>query len=167
MVEPKKLTRIALCGAILFVSQVALASLPNCELVTVLVVALTLTLGKEVIITCIVFAFLEMLVWGAGLWVLMYFYVWPGLVIIVLGLKKVIKDDTFLWAVVMGIWGLSYGLMCSLIYLPVGVSYAVVWWIAGIPFDIIHGISNFITGLVLLKPLMKVLNRLKRGDCFK
>lgn len=35
------------------------------------------------------------------------------------------------------------------------------WWIAGIPYDLIHGVSNFILCIILFKPLNKVLTRIK------
>lgn len=31
------------------------------------------------------------------------------------------------------------------------------WWIAGIPFDIIHGAANFVIMLLLYKPVRKVM----------
>ena len=31
------------------------------------------------------------------------------------------------------------------------------WWIAGIPFDLVHGISNLIIGLVLFRPAKRIL----------
>ena len=49
--------------------------------------------------------------------------------------------------------------MCAIPYLFVGgIRTAFAWWVAGIPFDIIHGISNFILMLILYKPLRKVLD---------
>ena len=32
-------------------------------------------------------------------------------------------------------------------------------WIAGIPYDLLHAISNFITVLLLFRPLSKVMDR--------
>ena len=31
------------------------------------------------------------------------------------------------------------------------------WWIAGIPFDLVHGISNLILALILFQPLRRIL----------
>ena len=55
----KKLTRIALTSAILFVSQIALAGVPNCEIVSLLVIVFTLSFGKEMILSVWIFALLE------------------------------------------------------------------------------------------------------------
>ena len=48
--------------------------------------------------------------------------------------------------------------MCSIPYLLIGgIHTAVAWWVSGIPFDMIHGVSNFVLMLVLYKPLRRVL----------
>ena len=36
------------------------------------------------------------------------------------------------------------------------------WWIAGIPYDILHGISNFAACLVLYKPLMYACGHIRK-----
>ena len=57
-----------------------------------------------------------------------------------------------------GAFGLGFGAMCAVPYLFVGgINTAFAWWVSGIPFDIIHGISNFVLMLILYKPLRKVL----------
>ena len=40
-----------------------------------------------------------------------------------------------------------------------GLSMAVTWWIAGIPYDIIHCVSNFFVTLILFKPLCKIMSK--------
>lgn len=50
--------------------------------------------------------------------------------------------------------------MCSIPYLFIGgIHTAFAWWVSGIPFDMIHGVSNFVLMLVLYKPLRRVLER--------
>lgn len=47
---------------------------------------------------------------------------------------------------------------CSIPYLFIGgIHTAFAWWVSGIPFDMIHGVSNFVLMLVLYKPLRRVL----------
>jgi len=36
---------------------------------------------------------------------------------------------------------------------------AVTWWFAGIPYDIIHCVSNFFVTLILFKPLCKIMSK--------
>ena len=78
-------------GAILLVSQIALAPLPNIEIVSVLVVLFTLVLGKYVAYTLSVFILLEGLVYGFGLWWFSYLYIWT-----ILAIWKAITRKTIL-----------------------------------------------------------------------
>ena len=66
------------------------------------------------------------------------------------------------WALLSGLFGLAFGLLCSPVYMVVGgsVSYGIRWWIAGLPFDVTHAIGNFVIALVLFLPLRKLLTRL-------
>ena len=64
-------------AALLFAAQAALAFLPNIELVSLLVILYTLFLGKRVVPVLLVFALLEGLLYGFGLWWVSYLYVWP------------------------------------------------------------------------------------------
>ena len=63
---------------------------------------------------------------------------------------------------------MSFGALCSLPYIVIGAVdggimnglYAgFTWWVAGIPFDIVHGIGNFVIMLVLYKPIRSVAKR--------
>ncbi len=38
---------------------------------------------------------------------------------------------------------------------------AFAWWVSGIPFDIVHCLSNFVICLVLFKPLSRGLSRIR------
>ena len=86
----RKITRIALLSAILYVSKVALEFLPNVELVSLLTVLYTLVFGKEAFLIVTVFNLFELIQWGFGTWWVSYLYVWPLLVLITLLLKRVI-----------------------------------------------------------------------------
>jgi hypothetical protein len=41
-----------------------------------------------------------------------------------------------------------------------GVSFAIAWWVEGLPFDLLHCAGNFVMALVLFLPLKKLLERL-------
>ena len=68
-------------GALMFVSQVALAPLPNVELASSLTVLFTLALGPYVGYTLAVFVLLEGLLYGFGLWWFSYLYIWAILAV--------------------------------------------------------------------------------------
>ncbi len=154
-------TRIALLSAILYVSKVALEFLPNVELVSLLVILYTLVFGKETFLTVTVFNLFELIQWGFGTWWFSYLYVWPLLCLITLILKKLIKEEFLVWAIVSGCFGLIFGSLFAIVYIPINLSYALTYWISGLPWDVWHGVCNFILMLVLGKPLYLLLIRMK------
>ena len=157
----RKITRIALLSAILYVSKVALEFLPNVELVSLLTVLYTLVFGKEAFLIVTVFNLFELIQWGFGTWWVSYLYVWPLLVLITLLLKKVIKEEFLIWSVVSGLFGLIFGSLFAIVYLPVDPAYALAYWISGLPWDVWHGVCNFVLMLVIGKPLYLLLKKIK------
>ena len=157
----RKITRIALLSAILYVSKVALEFLPNVELVSLLTVLYTLVFGKEAFLIVTVFNLFELIQWGFGTWWVSYLYVWPLLVLITLLLKKIIKEEFLIWSVVSGLFGLIFGSLFAIVYLPVDPAYALAYWISGLPWDVWHGVCNFVLMLVIGKPLYLMLKKIK------
>ena len=157
----RKLTRIALLSAILYVSKVALEFLPNVELVSLLTIIYTLVFGTEAFLIVTVFNFFELIQWGFGTWWFSYLYVWPLLCLIILLLKKIIKEEFLIWSIVSGGFGLIFGSLFAIVYIPVDPAYAFSYWISGLPWDVWHAVWNFVLMLVLGKPLYQLLNRLK------
>ena len=113
-----RLVLFALLGAILVGLQVAMAALPNVEAVSLLVMVYTVVFGGAVAYILCVFVVLEMLIWGAGTWVISYLYVWAVLAVLAWALRKM--DSRLGWAILSGGFGLAFGALCALVYLPVG-----------------------------------------------
>ena len=157
----RKITRIALLSAILYVSKVALEFLPNVELVSLLTVLYTLVFGKEAFLIVTVFNLFELIQWGFGTWWVSYLYVWPLLVLITLLLKKIIKEEFLIWSVVSGLFGLIFGSLFAIVYLPVDPAYALAYWISGLPWDVWHGVCNVVLMLVIGKPLYLLLKKVR------
>jgi hypothetical protein len=156
----KDIVIIAMMSAILFTVQVVIAGLPNIELVTLLVMIYTLVFKWRTIAIIYVFAVLQGLVYGFGPWWIMYLYIWTILYFVVTLLSK--NKSVVVWAVVSGTYGLIFGALCSLVYFFMGgLNTVIAFWIAGIKFDIIHGVANFIICLTLFTPLHTLLKKLK------
>lgn len=131
----------------------ALDFLPNVELVTLLFIVFTMNFGPRVIAVAVAFTFLETAFWGVSNWVIMYLYIWPAEILFVWFTRK--HASYWFHAVFSGLFGLSFGALCSIPYLAVGgPTMAFTWWVAGIPWDIVHGVGNFVLCLFLYKPLM-------------
>lgn len=148
----KELVLIALLSALLIVAQVGLAFLPNIEVVSLLIILYTLFFKKKTLYIIYIFALLQGLIYGFGIWWIMYLYVWTILWGITLLLKE--EKNPIIWAFISGFFGLFFGTLCSVPYfISGGVGMGLSWIASGLMMDIIHGIGNFFVALLLFKPL--------------
>jgi energy-coupling factor transport system substrate-specific component len=159
-VKAKELTTMALLGAILYIGQICLAFLPNIEVVSILIIVYTLIWQRKALLPIYVFVLLEGVTYGFGLSWIMYLYVWAILYLVVRLARK--NDSVLIWAVVNGAYGLSFGALCAIPYLAAGgIGTAFAWWTSGLLFDIFHCVGNFVTALVLFRPLMRILGYIR------
>lgn len=161
----KDIVIIGMLGALLITVQVGLAFIPNIELVSLLIIVYTLNLRKKALFIITIFIFLEGILYGFGLWWINYLYIWFILFFITMIFHTI--RSSFVWALISGAYGLFFGALCSIPYFFIGLSngslldgfhMAFAYWISGIPYDIPHGIGNFVLALILLKPLNMIMN---------
>ena len=150
---------LALMGALMLASQVAMAALPNIHIVALLIIITTLCFSWRALFSVALFVLLEGLIYGFGIWWISYLYAWPLLVPIVIFFRK--NDSALFWAVIAGAHGLFFGAMTAIPYLFIGGREAAVsYWISGIPFDLLHCAGKFVVTLILLNPLLKLTRKL-------
>ena len=141
----------------------ALAFLPNVELVTLLIILYTLYFGDKIIYVIASFILLEGCWYGFGLWWVMYAYIWPLLALLTYLLRK--QESVWVFSVLSGGFGLCFGALCSIPYFFIGgAKTAFAWWVAGIPYDLIHCVSNFLLCRVLFLPLKNVAKNVCKRD---
>lgn len=152
----KNIVLFALLAALLLIAQVALAPLPNIELVSLLIILYTVVLQKKTLYIIYVFVLLEGLIYGFGMWWFCYLYVWAVLWGITMLFRK--EQNPLFFALISGLFGLFFGTLCSVPYfLTGGIEMGSAWIVSGLPFDIMHGIGNFAAALLLFRPLKNVL----------
>lgn len=83
------------------------------------------------------------------------------LVTITLLLRKMIKEDFIIWSVVSGAFGLIFGTLFAIGYIPIDFSVAISYWIAGLPWDVWHGVCNFLIMLLIGKPVFKAMKKVR------
>ena len=155
---------VGILSATLTAGKMALAFVPNVEIVTLLFILYTVTLGlKKALLTAIIFSTIEIFIYGFSTWVLGYYFIWPALILITWVLRKTVNSE-YGYAIIGGLFGLCFGMFFavfeSIFY---GWAYGFSYWVRGIPMDILHGVSNFIIILLLYKPLSKILKKCKAG----
>lgn len=159
-----EMTLFSMFGALIFGSKVMMEFLPNIHLVGMFTVLLTIVYRMKALIPLYIFVMLNGLIAGFSLWWVPYLYIWTILWGITMLVPKKLPTSV---AVVL------YPLLCSFHGFIYGALYApfqaliygftweqtMAWIVAGFTFDLVHGIANFVVGL-LIYPLSKVLRKL-------
>lgn len=106
---------------------------------------------------------------GFGTWWIMYLYAWPLLVFLTWIFRK--QKNVLFWAVLSGLYGLFFGAMCAIPYVVIGsfdggirsgLYAGFTWWVAGIPFDLLHCAGNFVLMLALYHPVKIAFSYVRR-----
>lgn len=167
MAENKKTLTIketAIMGtmtAMLEVSVHMMASLPNVEPVTLLIILYTLFFRKKVVYILAAYLIFEGCWYGFGLWWFTYAYIWPLLALITYIFRR--QKSVWFWSTVSAAFGLLFGALCSIPYFFIGgPAAAFTWWVAGIPYDLIHSASNGVLCMVLFAPLNRALQQINK-----
>ena len=109
--KTRELVGNAFLAAILVIVQVAFSFLPNIEFVSLLIILYTLVFEKRTVVIIYLFALLEGILYGFGVWWVMYLYVWTILYLLVRIFRK--NNSLLLWAVLSGFFGLAFGMLCA------------------------------------------------------
>lgn len=163
----KELTIYAMLGTLMYASKVIMEFVPNVHLLGVFTVALTVVYRKKALYSIYIFVILTGILNGFATWWIPYLYLWTVLWGIVMILPKKIpkKVQPIVYMIVCAAHGILYGTL----YAPAqailfGLSFKgmITWIIAGLPWDFIHGVSNFFCG-VLIMPMISALRAAERG----
>ena len=155
----RQVALFGMLGALTFGAKVAMAGLPNIEPVSLMVMLFAVAFGLKGLYPVYLYVLMEILLYGVNLWNLNYLYIWA---VLFFGAYAMRKLKSSLWfALLSGLFGLAFGLLCSPVYMVIGgFSYGIRWWLAGFAFDIPHAIGNLVIAALLFAPLRKLLTKL-------
>ncbi len=146
-------------AALTFAMKVVMAGLPNIEPVSLMVMLMMVVFGWRGLYGVYTYVALEILFYGLGIWNVYYLYVWAVLAVLVMAFRWM--ESPLGWAILSGVFGLSFGALCAVADVFIGGwAFAAAKWVSGIPFDIPHCAGNFVIALLLFKPLRKLMQRL-------
>ena len=156
------LTLVSILAASLTAGKMVLSVIPNVEIVTFLLMSFTVLFGlKRAIMASIVFVTIEVFIYGFGTWILGYYIIWPALIVLTYFLSRKTRSE-YAFAALASAFGFGFGLFFALFEsIFYGIGYAIPYWLSGIPFDIVHGVSNFIIVLILFKPITQSVEKIK------
>lgn len=137
-----------------------MSGLYNIEPVSLMVMLMAVTFGWKALYPVYLYVLMEVMLYGINLWNINYLYIWTVLAVAAILMRRL--QHPLWWALLSGVFGLAFGLLCSPVYIALGgVDYALRWWLAGIvPADVLHGAGNFVIALILFVPLRKLLKKL-------
>ena len=154
------LAQLAFFCALMFAGKEIMNVLPNIHPVMLILLLCVRVYGGLALYPVIGFVLLELAIYGIGIWSVTYLYVWPLAVLLALPFRK--TEGRLFWAVFAGAFGLAFGALTAFytVFLS-GIKTAVAYWVSGIPFDIVHCVSNFTICYFLLPPLTELVRRLR------
>lgn len=162
----REIVLFGMLGSLMYASKVIMEAAPNIHLLGVFTIAFTVVYRKKALYPIYTFVLLNGLFSGFAAWWIPYLYLWTVLwgitMLLPKNMPKIIKPVVYMTV------NACHGFLFGTMYAPVqaflfGLSFdrMVAWIIAGLPFDFIHGISNFFCGLLIV-PIISVLNKTER-----
>lgn len=162
----RELTVFGMLGALMYASKLILEFAPNIHLLGGFIIAFTVVYRKKALYPIYTFVLLTGMLGGFAAWWIPYLYIWT----VLWGMTMLLPTDLSgpVRPIVYMVLNACHGFLFGVLYAPAqavmfGLSFEkmIAWIIAGFPFDLIHGISNFFCGLLIV-PMIHVLNRLER-----
>ncbi len=152
-------------ASVMYLSKMIMEWIPNVHLLGMFIVSYTVVYRKKALIPIYVYVLLNGVFAGFAMWWIPYLYVWTVLWGMAMLLPKHMNKQVSMVAYmfVCGVHGLCFGIL----YAPAqallfGLSFEgmIAWILAGLPFDVAHGIGNFVAG-TLVVPMVSLLRRLE------
>lgn len=157
----KEMAVFSMLGAVMYASKMIMEIAPNIHLLGVFTIAFTVVYGKKALYPIYVYVLMNGVFCGFATWWIPYLYLWTVLwgVVMLLPKKMPEKIKPLVYTIVCAMHGFLFGTL----YAPAqallfGLSFKamIAWIVAGLPFDFIHGISNFFCGMLIV-PVISAL----------
>ena len=155
-------------GALMYASKVLMEVAPNVHLLGVFTIAITVVYRKKALYPIYTYILLNGLFSGFATWWIPYLYLWLVLwgVTMLLPQNMPKKVKPIVYMIVNACHGFLFGTLyapAQAILFGLNFEKTIAWIVAGLPWDFVHGVSNFICGLLIV-PIINVLQRLERSE---
>ena len=154
----------AMLGTIMFCSKIIMEFLPNVHLLGMLTMTYTVVFRKKALIPIYVYVMLNGLYAGFTMWWVPYLYIWTVLwaITMLLPRRMPTKVKCVIYPVICCLHGLAFGTLyapAQALMFGLNLEQTIAWIVAGLPWDLIHGIGNLIAGMLIV-PLSALLLKL-------
>ena len=151
----------------MYASKMIMEVAPNVHLLGVFTIAFTVVYRKKALYPIYTYVLLNGIFCGFATWWIPYLYLWTVLWGATMLLPKRIPEK--LRPLVYMLLCAAHGFLFGILYAPAqallyGLSFQkmVAWIISGLPWDFVHGVSNFFCG-ILIVPIIKILTFLEKN----
>lgn len=162
----KEIVVFGMLGSLMYASKMIMEVLPNIHLLGVFTIAFTVVYRKKALYPIYTYVLLNGVFAGFNMWWMPYLYLWTILWGVVMLLPKNMpkKVEPIVYMTVCALHGFLYGTLyapAQAIMFGLNFEGMIAWIIAGLPFDAIHGVSNFFCGLLIV-PIIHLLRKAER-----
>lgn len=153
-------------ATVMFCSKIIMEVLPNIHLLGMFTMTYTVVFRKKALIIIYLYVMMNGTYAGFSLWWVPYLYIWTVLWAVTMLLPKKMpkKVKCVVYPIVCCIHGLSFGTLyapAQALLFGLNFEQTVAWIIAGLPWDLVHGIGNIFAGMLVV-PLSELLIRLAK-----
>ena len=157
----KEMAVFGMLGALRYASKMLMELFPNIHLLGTFIIALTLVYRKKALYPIYTFVLITGLFGGFATWWVPYLYIWTVLWGVVMLLPRNIpaRLQPIVYMLVCAAHGFLYGVLyapAQALLFGFNFTATLAWIAAGLPFDLIHGVSNFFAGALIL-PLARII----------
>lgn len=163
----REIAVFGMLGAIMYVSKFIMEIFPNVHLLGVFTVAFTVVYRRKALYPIYICVILNGIFCGFATWWIPHLYLWTvlwGAVMLLPGeMPKKVRPIVYMSVCA------AHGFLFGTLYAPAqailfGLSFrgTVAWIIAGLQWDLIHGVSNFFCG-ILIMPVILALRLAERN----
>jgi energy-coupling factor transport system substrate-specific component len=141
-------------------------AIPNVHLLGMFIMVTTLAFRRGALIPIYIYVLLDGLHLGFSVWWVPYLYIWTILWAITMLLPKKMPKwlKLAVYPVVCSLHGFAFGILyapAQALFFNLDFSETLAWIATGAVFDVIHGISNFFVGFLIV-PFSELLKKLCR-----
>ena len=160
-VTTREIAVFGMLGAVMYASKFLMEVAPNIHLLGMFTIAFTVVYRKKALYPIYVYVLLNGVFSGFSSWWVPYLYLWTVLWGIVMLLPRNMpkKAQPIVYMAVCAGHGFLFGTLYApaqaLLY-GLNLEGMAAWILAGLPWDFVHGVSNFFCG-ALIMPLVTLL----------
>lgn len=161
----KEVVTFAMLGVVMYLSKLLMEIFPNVHLLGMFTVTYTIVYRKKALYPLYTYILLNGIFAGFATWWIPYLYIWTVLWGAVMLLPKNIpaKFKPIVYMTVCALHGFLFGTLyapAQAILFGLNFKGMIAWIVAGLPWDVVHGIGDFFCG-ILIVPLSGLLKKLE------